>query len=132
MNNQAQSNAIQKMRERTTEESREGLSKTLLEVEEAVKHPIDAADLERMQKNYDILTTGLRIQVAIACEELDYPTRAREWQDSQPLELLCELYPGIEVSDWYQRMLMTILFDPTEEVLQIPSIPTLRKIYPDL
>lgn len=50
-------------------------------------------------------------QLAIVCDHLRYSRRQWEWDKSEPLERLAQVFPGLPTTQWYQLHL-TQMYDP--------------------
>ena len=61
--------------------------------------------LEPLNKMY----VTMNKQLGMICEMLDYPADQGMWDDCQPLTMLGHVYPGIELTDWYQYHLGAIM-----------------------
>jgi hypothetical protein len=75
-------------------------------------------EVQVVRETLGLYCTILLVQLGETCEVLGYPLEQWEWDDQLPLDLLREVYPGIETSDWYQRFLGTIL-QPTNHPMYV-------------
>ena len=62
-------------------------------------------------------------QLGMVCQEIGYGPRQITWSDSQPLEILAQIFTGLELTEWYQRHLSAIMMNPLE-----PDHPWIRVI----
>lgn len=70
------------------------------------------------QKMYQVLN----LHLAIVCQLMEYSNQQWTWPDSAPLEVMAEVYQGIEPSQWYQSQLTEIILPSQNPPLAIPII----------
>lgn len=64
------------------------------------------ADRSAVVRNLTLLNLALNRQLASVCRAVGYPLDQLKWPDSQPLEILDQIYSsGLAASPWYQRHL---------------------------
>ncbi|MFW9940364.1 MAG: hypothetical protein ACFFFT_04935 [Candidatus Thorarchaeota archaeon] len=61
----------------------------------------------------------LNHQLGLICQNIDYPLKQYEWNDSKPLEIMGRFFKGIEASEWYQYNLGEIMFPSGSKLMQI-------------
>lgn len=121
--------ALKRMKARSSKESRKNLSAMLQQIEGLLANAEKGTpEYHQVKGYYDTLTNGLLIALAIACEELGYPTQQRKWKDQLPLDLLAQIYQGIRVTSWFQAMIGSQVIPTAMPQYQITSISELQRL----
>jgi len=84
------------------------------------KHPLYGDIIGPLTKMYLFLNK----QLGTVCRLIGYQPKQETWPDSQPLEILAKIYPGLATTQWYQRQLSAMLMPSNHPWLKILTSET--------